>query len=174
MTKEQDPQAPGSASEDDGNDRTARARQHLLYYRDEIRSESQLLGTRLNAMISSQSFLTIAYASSMASSNGHWRQPFTLTLPPIMALLGMILVMLARPGLISAQAAIEHWRGREAELFRAYRNLEPYTLATDDASRTELGHRRREGALFAQRAPLVFIFAWLLFMIIPVVLYFWG
>ena len=159
---------------DDNNNRAVLAREHLSYFRDEIRAESQLLGTRLNAMISSQSFLTIAYASSIASSNGHWRQPFTLILPPLLALLGMILVLLARPGLIAAHIAIEHWRNKEADLFGSRDDLKAYTLATDDASQEELGQRRREGALFARRAPIVLIAAWCVFAVIPVVLYTWG
>ena len=61
----------------------------LKFYRAEIRFESELLTARLNALLSSQSFLVIAYATSMSSLEGHWGAEFTVLLPPCLALLAL-------------------------------------------------------------------------------------
>jgi hypothetical protein len=42
------------------------------HYRTEVQHEMGLMLARLNALLTSQSFLVIAYAFSMAIANGHW------------------------------------------------------------------------------------------------------
>lgn len=139
----------------------------LKFYRGEIRFESDVLSGRLNAFISSQAFLVIAYASSMSSSNGRWSSLFTVVLPPCLALLGLALALLARPGIRAVRAVIDRWRIREAELVSRSHEISAYTLVGDQEGRLEIGRRRREGVLFAERAPVVFIVAWCWFILLP-------
>ena len=81
--------------------------------RTEIRAEVGLLDSRLNALISSQSFILIAYGSVLGAAYGDWRGLFTLTLPPMLAVLGAVMVLQARPGIGAAKEAIGDWRSRE-------------------------------------------------------------
>lgn len=148
---------------------------HLLQHiRTEIRAESDLLGERLNALLSSQSFLVIAYASSMGAANGRWTGVFPLVLPSVLAVLGLTLVLLAWPGIRAAHAVVERWRERESQLLARAAHLADYTLLSDEDGREQIGERRREGALFAQRAPVAFTLAWCFFVALPMVLYLGG
>ncbi len=142
--------------------------------RSEIRAEIGLLNSRLNALISAQSFLVIAYGSALSSSFGEWRTLFTLTLPPFLALLGFVLVWEARPGLRAAHEALQHWRQREAALIDAREDLQPYTLATDKDSRRHLEDRQRAGNVFPSHAPAILLTAWTVFFLMPFVLWVWG
>jgi len=147
----------------------------LDYIRTEIREEIGLLNSRLNAMISSQSFLVIAYGSALSSNLGEWRNLFCVTVPPFFALLGLVLVLEARPGLRAAHEAIAHWRKRETKLVvEGSEDLHPYTLATDEASRHRMEERQQAGSLFSTRAPLILLTAWTVFLVMPFVLWMWG
>lgn len=139
----------------------------LKHYRAEIRFESDLAGQRINALLGSQSFLVIAYSSSMGASNGRWAEPLALALPAALALLGLILALLAWPGIRAAQAVVEQWRAREAELLVREVQLAPFSLGADEEGRGTISRRRREGALFARRAPAVFVCAWCVFLGLP-------
>lgn len=146
----------------------------LDHIRQEIRAEINLLNSRLNALISSQSFLVIAYGTSLSAGYGNWNGLFTITLPPLFAVLGLLLVLEARPGIGAAHEAIGHWRRREDHLIESWPELRPYTLATDEQSRRRMELRQHAGGLFSVRAPLIFIVAWLIFLALPFVLRFWG
>ena len=61
----------------------------LDFYRKEIQYETSILSNRTDAYLSAQSFLVIAYASSMANLNPEWGKLFTLVVPPLLALLGL-------------------------------------------------------------------------------------
>ena len=146
----------------------------LDHIRQEIRAEINLLNSRLNALISSQSFLVIAYGTSLSAGYGNWNGLFTITLPPLFAVLGLLLVLEARPGIGAAHEAIGHWRRREDRLIENWPELKSFTLATDEQSRRRMELRQHAGGLFSVRAPLIFTVAWLIFLTLPFVLRFWG
>jgi hypothetical protein len=146
----------------------------LDHIRAEIRAEINLLNSRLNALISSQSFLVIAYGSSLSAGYDDWNGLFTITLPPLFAVLALLLVLEARPGIEAAHQAIGHWRRREDHLIRNWPELEPFTLATDEQSRRDMELRQHAGGLFSIRAPLIFTISWLVFLALPFVLRVWG
>lgn len=139
----------------------------LKFIRSEVRFESGLVGERLSALLSSQSFLVIAYASSMGASNMDWAGPLPARLPPALALLGLVLALMAWPGLRAGHAVLERWRAKERELLTRCPALAPWTLAADEPNGRSVEVRRREGALFAQRAPLVLVLAWAFFAALP-------
>ncbi|GEO13660.1 hypothetical protein [Microvirga aerophila] len=60
-------------------------RELLKFYRGEIKFQSDLLSSRLNSLLTSQSFLLIAYASAMSGLVGSWKDPFALLFPPVLA-----------------------------------------------------------------------------------------
>ncbi|MBS7455745.1 hypothetical protein [Coralloluteibacterium stylophorae] len=140
----------------------------MKFYSAEIEHESQLAASRMNSLLSSQSFLVIAYASAMSASEGRWGSLFPILLPPALAVLGIVLVLLARPGIHAAYALVGRWRDRFGELLDRHPELGAYTLGFGEGTFRDVVHRRREGALFARRAPVVFLVAWSLFLALPV------
>src|SRR5688500_11251303 len=143
----------------------------LNHFRAEIRFENGLASDRQATLISSQSFLVIAYAASMASLRDNWGDTLTLLLPPFLALLGLLLSLTAWPGIRASQGVLERWRAKENELLQAQPALAKRTLASDEDGRADLLRRRYESALFAKRAPLIFIAAWCWFLALPIFLY---
>ena len=143
----------------------------LNHFRAEIRFENGLASDRQATLISSQSFLVIAYAASMASLRDNWGDTLTLLLPPFLALLGLLLSLTAWPGIRASQGVLERWRAKENELLQAQPALAKRTLASDELGRADLLRRRYESALFAKRAPLIFIAAWCWFLALPIFLY---
>jgi hypothetical protein len=78
----------------------------LRFYRSEIKYQSNLLSSRLSSLLTSQSFLLIAYASAMSGLIGHWQDPFTLVFPPVLAVLGLVLSLQAWPGIRAGYAVV--------------------------------------------------------------------
>lgn len=135
----------------------------LSAFRSEIQFESQMLSSRLGAYLSSQSFLIIAYASSM---NAGWSKPglFVLLVPFPMALLGIVLSMDALRSIRSSYWVIERWNERQNALLEQDRDLANYwptQHGEDEPPRDPtLSHRFREGTLFAVRSPWIFGITW--------------
>lgn len=140
----------------------------MKFYSSEIEHESQLAAGRMNSLLSSQSFLVIAYASSMSASEGRWGSLFPILLPPALAVLGIVLTLLARPGIRAAYALVGRWRDRLGGLLDQHPELGAYTLGFDEQTYRDVAHRRREGARFATRAPVVFLVAWSFFVVLPI------
>lgn len=147
----------------------------LSYIRTEIRAEIDLLNQRLNALMASQSFLVIAYSSTLSSGYGDFQSVFTVIMPPFLALLGAALVLEARPSLKAALEALDNWREREANLVGSSVDyFAPYTLAVSDESKHAMEHRQHQGRHFAVRAPAILLAAWTVFLLLPFGLYFWS
>jgi len=148
----------------------------LKFYRGEIRFQSNLLSGRLNAFISSQSFLLIAYASAASSLIGQWEQPFALLFPTVVALLGFVLALQARPGIKVAYEVVEEWQQRQTELLIGSPELGRYDLhadtrESDRQSSTAVDKRHsQQGAIFARHAPRIFAVAWCYFGLLPLAL----
>lgn len=135
----------------------------LDFYRKEIQYETAILSNRTNAYLSAQSFLVIAFASSMANLNPEWGKLFTLVVPPFLTLLGLISSMHAWPGIRAAYEIIDHWHFKQSQLLHS----EPAMgLAYDDSplfsehESSEKGYRK--SLLFSMRTPWLFSGFWLL------------
>lgn len=137
------------------------------HYRGEVQHEMALMLARLNALLMSQSFLVIAYASSMAIANGRWGQPFSMILPPFLALLGLVLAIEGRIGIVAARKALWRWQHRLDALVENDRAL----LAYADTQCTEAADTRLAGELFAVRSPVIFMGAWLFLLVLPALLW---
>jgi len=135
------------------------------HVRTEIRHESQLLLGRLNALLSCQAFLMIAYATSLGSSNGRWGEPFTVTLPPFLALLGFVLAYEAQRSIAAARMTIADWQEQLDALEDA--------AGTRRAAATARGvaDRRRNGDRFAMRTSVIFMGAWTILAMLPIWLF---
>ncbi|RZL28980.1 MAG: hypothetical protein EOP64_02680 [Sphingomonas sp.] len=136
------------------------------HYRTEVQHEMSLMLARLNALLTSQSFLVIAYASSMAIANGHWSQPLAMLLPPFLALLGFVLAVEGRIGIVAARRALGRWQHRLDDLVGSNASLIDWADLMDEGVRDT----RRAGELFAVRSPMIFMGAWVFLFALPLVL----
>lgn len=141
------------------------------FYRGKVEHEGQLMLSRLTALLASQSFLMLAYASSMVSSHGRWHEPFTLLLPPVLALLGGVLALEGRAGITAAQRKGARWATRADALLAEHGGLAIWTDGSDPAWAAST---RRAGDLFASRSPLIFLAAWGWFLLLPFGFYLRG
>ena len=82
----------------------------LRFYRAEIQHEFNLLSNRVNAYITSQSFLVVGFALAMSNLNPHWGSLFRLIFPLALALLGIAPSIQAWPGIRGACDSIGHGR----------------------------------------------------------------
>lgn len=133
----------------------------LDFYRREIQYETSLLSNRTNAYLTAQSFLVIAFASSMANLNPEWGKLFTLVVPSLMALLGVMSSLHAWPGFRAAYLIIDHWHFKQSHLLHS----EPAMgFAYDDSplfNETESSHKGySDSLLFSMRTPWLFVIFW--------------
>jgi hypothetical protein len=138
-------------------------KERLDFYRREIQYETSILANRTDAYLAAQSFLVIAFASSMANLNPEWGKLFTLVVPPFLALFGVLSSLNAWPGIRAAYDIIDHWYFKQSELLRS----EPLMgLAYDESplfSERESTHKGyRKALLFSVRTPWIFTTFWIL------------
>ena len=96
-------------------------RDRLAFYRREIHHEISNLSGRTNTFLTAQSFLVIAYASSMGNTNPDWGPLFTLVVPALLALFGIFSSISAWPGIRASCDIVDHWQHQQIQLF----NCEP-------------------------------------------------
>jgi hypothetical protein len=121
-----------------------------------------MLSNRTNAYLSSQSFLMIAFATSMSNTNPHWGLQFSLLVPTLLALLGLVTSMHAWPGIKAAFDVIEHWHQKQCELLD---RLDKQTLSVvsplyDAGAEPGNSSRHKKSLLFSLRTPLIFSVVW--------------
>ena len=133
-------------------------------FRGEIQFESQMLSSRLGAYLSSQSFLIIAYASTM---NAGWAKPgvFMLLVSLPLTLLGFVLSLDALRAIKSSYGVIQRWHDRQNALLEQHADLADYwpTHHREDEPPRDptLSRRFHEGSLFAIRSPWIFGIVWI-------------
>ncbi len=152
---------PDAESVQDNAQMFGTPKDRLDFYRREIQYETAILSNRTNAYLSAQSFLVIAYASSMANLNPEWGKLFTLVVPPVLALLGVLCSLNAWPGIRAAYDIIDHWHFKQSGLLR---DLPVMGMAYDDEplfSEMESSHKGyRKSLMFSIRAPWLFAGFW--------------
>ncbi|WP_149086948.1 hypothetical protein [Pseudomonas prosekii] len=133
----------------------------LDFYRREIQYETTLLSNRSNANLTAQSFLVIAFASSMANVNPEWGKIFTLVAPVLLALLGIASSLNARPGIRAAYALIDHWHFKQSNLLRSEpamgHNYDDSPLFCE-AESSQKGYIK--SLQFSMRTPWLFVVFW--------------
>lgn len=138
-------------------------KERLDFYRREIQYETSIVANRTDAYLAAQSFLVIAFASSMSNLNPEWGKLFTLVVPPFLALLGLLSSLNAWPGIRAAYDIIDHWHFKQSQLLSS----EPLIgLAYDESPlfcETESSHKGyRKSLLFSVRTPWIFATFWVL------------
>ena len=153
-------------------------KERLNFYRSEIHFESTLLASRTSGYLSSQSFLMIAFASSMANTNPDWGSLFRLVVPSVLALLGLLTSLHAIPGIRASFDVIERWHHKQADLLQTEGNvglLPNHDSALFGEGNSPPGGRRYKRTLqFSLRTPIIFGNVWALLGVFCIVLYFFG
>ena len=144
----------------------------FIFLREETRFEIGLLHDRINALISAQAFLTIAFTMALSNSNDRWGETFTRIVPPVLSLVGLVLAIFAWPGIDASFKIIIEWTTRQRQFMREN------PLITDLMWRLEVPGKgmvradpdTRRTMFFARAVPAVFAVAWAILTVIAVVL----
>ena len=153
-------------------------KERLNFYRSEIHFESTLLASRTSGYLSSQSFLMIAFASSMANTNPDWGSLFRLVVPSVLALLGLLTSLHAIPGIRASFDVIERWHHKQADLLQTEGNVgllpNHDSALFGEGNSPPGGQRYKRTLLFSLRTPIIFGSVWALLGAFCIVLYFFG
>ncbi len=149
------------------------------FYRSEIRYQGTVLANRVNTLISAQSFLLIAYATTLSGLLKNWQSPLTALLPPALATIGVFLSLQARSGIEAALSVLDEWRCRQRNLVQQAPELKRYDVLAyadrpDDQEPVEGIKRFTAGARFSKHAPAMFLVLWSYLLILPFVMYLYG
>ena len=147
---------------DDANDRST--------VRAELRFEIGFLHDRVNALLTAEAFLTIAYTAAM-SNGASWGPAFAAVVGPVLAVLGLVLALLAWPGVTAtARLVLDLTKDQGALL----------TQQVDDPAATPPGSRRsafaavqanqRKSLLFFRAVPAIFAVVWIALALVAVYL----
>ena len=138
---------------DEANDRST--------VRAELRFEIGFLHDRVNALLTAEAFLTIAYTAAM-SNGALWGPLFAAVVGPVLSILGLVLALLAWPGVAAtARLVLELTKDHGALLT---------PQADDPAAVTPQGSRQlafaavqanqRRSLLFFRAVPAIFAAVW--------------
>jgi hypothetical protein len=144
----------------------------FIFLREETRFEIGLLHDRINALISAEAFLTIAFTMAMSNSNDRWGQTFTRTVPPVLSLVGLILAIFAWPGIDASFKIIIEWSARQRELMRDHPGItnSMWRLEVPGRGAVRADPDTRRTMFFARAVPPVFAIAWAVLTVIAFVL----
>lgn len=131
--------------------------------REEMKFEVGILHDRVNALVSAEAFLTIAFTMSLAYAGEGAPGRFALV-APLLAAVGFLLAVLAWPGVNRGVAIIVEWNVLLIAALKGARTdpdfvWRPSIDVAGDA-RTQASHRK--GLLFARFVPPIFALVWLL------------
>lgn len=143
--------------------------QQLAVVREEIRFEIGLLHERVNALLAAEAFLTIA--STAAMSNGtSWGATFSLIVSPMLSALGLLLAMLAWPGIDATVRMVMQWTLQQRQII----NDNPALLATTSglvargSRQYQAYYDQRRSMLFFRAVPVLFTVVWAALTVVAV------
>lgn len=134
-------------------ERTPADPERLAIIRAELRFELGLLHERVNALVAAEAFLTIAYTTAM-SNGARWGPTFSAVVSPILSVLGLLLALLAWPGVATTVRLVLGWTASQSELLSDHAP-ELAGLPGRDSLRDQ-----RRGMLFFQAVPGLFALVW--------------
>ncbi len=150
----------------DGPDALADAAR-LAAVREETRSELGLLHDRVNALLAAEAFLTIAYTAAMSNSAG-WGRAFAAVGAPVLAVLGLLLALLALPGVATTSRIVLSQTALQDELFERLRGTA--TGYHGGVGRPRAVADQRRGLLFSRCVPVLFAVVWVVLLVLALLL----
>ena len=138
------------------------------FYREEIKHEFDLITGRLNAYLSAQSFLVLAYAAAMNNTNPKSQQHFPLVFVTLLAIIGLLLSLQAMAGIRAADKTIDHWNDKINKLVNTHKwlGLEYQSGRLQERSKTVNGRIidpfHAGGLSLPRYSPWIFGVTWLM------------
>jgi hypothetical protein len=144
----------------------------LAFIREETRFEVGLLHDRINALISAEAFLTIAFTMAMSNTNARWGITFSVLVAPLLSLLGLILAVLAWPGVDASFKIIVEWSARQIAVMQENPEMTAlwWRLPVMGKDNRRADPDLRNSMRFARTVPIVFGIAWAVLTAIALVL----
>lgn len=139
----------------------------LAAVREETRSELGLLHDRVNALLAAEAFLTIAYTAAM-SDGAPWGRVFAAVGAPVLALLGLLLALLALPGVATTTRIVLAQTALQDELF--VRLAGTATGYHGGPGRPTAVADQRRGLMFSRTVPVLFAVVWVFLGVLALVL----
>ena len=140
----------------------------ISFIRDEMRFEIGVLNDRINALISAEAFLMIAFTMELANSDAHWSARFFLVLAPMLSSIGFLLALLAWPGINTGVKIMIEWNAVLLQTLNDAPGVSSLTwrpsLLHGGGTRTRIDHRN--SMLFARTVPAVFAVAWAILTVV--------
>ncbi|MFK3795590.1 hypothetical protein [Pseudomonas sp. NPDC088444] len=134
----------------------------LDFYRKEIQYETTMLSNRTNAYLGAQSFLVIAYSSSMGNTHPQWGNFFSLVVSILLAVLGLITSLHAWSGIKAASEIIGHWYLKQTHLLQSQPGMsDVYDDSPLFAKRESNQRGYRDALKFSIRSPWIFSTLWI-------------
>jgi hypothetical protein len=144
----------------------------LQFYRSEIQHEYTLLYSRVSTYVTSQSFLTIAFASAMNNRGTGTNDIFSLWFPIVLSLIGIITSVTVRGGINGAIQTIALWHIKQDRLFANDVAMDDYYVSMKSSDKRDpIDKKHRRILEFAQIMPYVFLVAWCLFAVLDIYLH---
>ncbi len=144
----------------------------LEFYRSEIQHEYTLLYSRVGTYVTSQSFLTIAFASAVVNRSAGWSDFFSLWFPILLSLIGIVTSIAVRGGVNGAIQTIALWHIKQEKLFENDPWMSDYHVGSQPAQSSKSADAKHGRILeFAQIMPYVFLVAWILFAFLDIYLH---
>lgn len=140
----------------------------LAAVRDETRFELGLLHDRVNALLAAEAFLTIAYTAAM-SNGATWGRQFAAAAAPTLAVLGLLLALIALPGVAATSRIVLTQTALQDQLVARLPGsaLGGYHSVTGRGSAVK---DQRRSLLFFRTVPLLFALAWIVLLVVTSVL----
>ena len=145
--------------------------ERLVFVRAELRFELTLLHDRVNALLTAEAFLTIAYTAAM-SNGAPWGRSFAAVVGPVLSILGLLLALVAWPGVTTtAKLVLERTEDQAALLTRQPGDAANAGLsAFRRPAAGELQAAQRRSLLFFRAVPAVFAVVWVALTVVAVTL----
>ena len=140
----------------------------LVAVRDEIRFELGLLHDRVNALLAAEAFLTIAYTAAM-SDGAPWGKHFAAVAAPVLAVLGLLLAVLAIPGVAATARIVLTQTAFQERLAERLPSAALDGFHSVAGRGSAVGDQRRSLLLFRAVPPL-FAAVWIVFLVLAIIL----
>jgi hypothetical protein len=149
----------------------------FLYFRKEVQHEFDLISGRLNAFLSAQSFLILAYAAAMNNTHPKNGVLFPLLFPMIIAIIGVGLSFQAHSGISGADETVNLWNQKIYKLIEKYPWLKQYESGRREQNNTTINGKvidstHEKSLLFARNSPWIFGIAWFFFAALAIILHY--